>query len=129
MRKLIDRVSSWRLFSQRPPVESFLQILKWWEIRRIAYNTIVGAAGLLTCATFLGLATVASSIFNEPIEFPDPPLFAVFAVLLYGIAANVCYTGGWLVEWLVGKVWRERAGAFGEISFCSWMGHGFFWPL
>jgi hypothetical protein len=28
-------------------------------------------------------------------------LFAVFAVLFYGVMANVCYTGGWLAELLV----------------------------
>ncbi|MFM7215909.1 MAG: hypothetical protein ACKO3H_13635, partial [Verrucomicrobiota bacterium] len=48
---------------------------------------------------------------------PDPSIVAVFGILAYGVAANVCYSGGWITEWIVRKVWRERAGAFGEISF------------
>lgn len=54
-----------------------------------------------------------------PIGMPDPPIVAIIAVVLYGIAANVCFTGGWIVEMFVAKVWDARAGAFGEISFFS----------
>jgi hypothetical protein len=35
----------------------------------------------------------------------------------YGIGANACFTGGWIVEIIVRKIWREQAGAFGRISF------------
>ena len=72
---------------------------------------------MLTLAVTLVVAGIASEIFGEPLGLPDPPIFAVFAVFAYAIAANVCYTGGWFVEIFVRKVWKERAGAFGEISF------------
>lgn len=97
--------------------DSFWEILRWWELRRIPYNLIVGSVGVLSSGVILVVAAIASEIFNEPLGLPDPPILAVFGVIAYGIAANVCYTGGWLTEWVVRKVWRERAGAFGEIGF------------
>jgi hypothetical protein len=98
-------------------VDSFWEIFCWWELRRLPYNLIVGSVGVLSSGVILVLAAIASEIFNEPLGLPDPPILAVFGVIAYGIAANVCYTGGWLTEWVVRKVWRERAGVFGEISF------------
>lgn len=97
--------------------DSLWEILRWWELRRIAYNVVVGGVGMVTCALILSAAAIASEVFNEPLGLPDPPIIAVFGILAYGIAANVCYTGGWVAEWMVRKIWRERAGAFGEISF------------
>ena len=107
-----------RLFSRRTEAVGLLAILKWWELRRIPYNVLVGLAGVFTCAVSVGVAAMASERFNEPLALPDPPIFAAFGVLLFGIGANVCYTGGWVVEWLARKIWNERTGAFGEISFC-----------
>lgn len=40
-----------------------------------------------------------------------------FAVL-YGIAANICFTGGWVSELVARRIWGERADSYGEISFC-----------
>jgi magnesium-transporting ATPase (P-type) len=116
MFRLIERVLSWRLFSRRAEVARFRDILKWWELRRVPYNAIVGTAGVITCAVILAVAGIGSQKFNEPLGLPSP-FFAVMQVLLFGIAANVCFTGGWIVEWLVRRIWRERTGAFGEISF------------
>lgn len=100
-----------------PAGDSLWEILCWWELRRIPYNVVVGAVGVITCGVILTAVAIASELFNEPLGLPDPPILAVFGVLAYGIAANVCYTGGWVAEWVVRKVWRARAGAFGEISF------------
>jgi hypothetical protein len=116
MFRLIERVLFWRLFNRRAEVAHFRDYLKWWELRRLPYNAIVGAAGMITCTVILVVAGIGSQKFNEPLGMTSP-FFAVMGVLLFGIAANVCYTGGWIVEWFVRKFWRERAGAFGEISF------------
>ncbi len=56
-------------------------------------------------------------VVGEPIGMSDPPLFAIIAVVAYGMLANVCYTGGWLAELLVRKLWGAQAESFGEISF------------
>jgi hypothetical protein len=54
---------------------------------------------------------------RQAIGLPDPPFFAVLAVIAYGVMANVCFTGGWILELASGQVWGERAEAFGEIAF------------
>jgi len=33
------------------------------------------------------------------------------------IMANVCFTGGWILELLSRRLWGPRAEAFGEIAF------------
>jgi hypothetical protein len=75
----------------------------------------VGVAGLFTCA--VTVAAIASDKFGEPLSLPDLPISAVLAVIAYGVGANVCYTGGWISEALVRKIWQERTGAFGQIAF------------
>jgi hypothetical protein len=59
----------------------------------------------------------ASDKFGEPLSLPDPPIFAVQAVIAYGVGANTCCAGGWISEVMVRKIWQERTGAFGQIAF------------
>ena len=48
-----------------------------------------------------------------PIGLPDPPILAVIGVIAFGVIANVFYTGGWIVELLVAKVWHVESARFG----------------
>jgi hypothetical protein len=113
----VQKILAWRLFSRREEVVSTFAIIKWWEVRRIPYNIAVGTAGVITLIVVVAVAAIASEKFGEPLGLPDPPILAVFAVIGYAIGANVCFTGGWIAEILVRKLWRERAGAFAQISF------------
>jgi hypothetical protein len=106
---LIQKILAWRLFSRRNEEASAFEIIKWWEVRRIPYNLVVGAAGIFTCGVTVLVEVVASEKFGEPLGLPDPPIFALFAVIAYGIGANVCFTGGWTTELLVRKIWQEKA--------------------
>jgi hypothetical protein len=110
------------LFESRTESLAPIEILKWWEKRRLPYNLIVGAAGLLTCVIDLMIAAIASAIFDEPVGMSDPPILAIFAVILFGIAANVCFTGGWIAEILANKLWNEKAAHFGQIAFTLGLG-------
>ena len=112
-----QRIEGLIRWNRSPESGSLWEILGWWEMRRIPYNLVVGGVGVVSCGVILAVAAIASELFDEPLGLPDPPIIAVFGILAYGVAANVCYSGGWIAEWLVRKVWRERAGAFGEISF------------
>jgi hypothetical protein len=67
----------------------------------------------ILCEHFLG----------DPIGIPDPPVFALLGVAVYGIMANLCYTGGWVAELLVQKIWPAKGNDFGRISF--FLGLGF----
>jgi hypothetical protein len=93
------------------------QTISWWEVRRIPYNLLVGAAGFVTCAVSLVTGLLCEHFLGDPIGIPNPPIFAFFAVVAYGIMANVCYTGGWAAELLVQRIWPEEGQAFGRISF------------
>ena len=92
------------------------QIVAWWEARRLLYNVIVGTAGVVGAAAMIAVGGACESRGGVAVGLPDPPLFAVVAVLLYGIMANVCYTGGWVTELLVAKLWRIDTTSFGPIA-------------
>ncbi len=114
---LFQRLAASRLVVRPGPVVGMWKVIAWWEIRRFLYNFVVGVTGAAVCALMLGCALVCERVLGEPIGFPDPPLFVVFAVLFYAAVANVCYTGGWVAELIVRVVWQERSSHFGEISF------------
>jgi len=98
------------------PVNSAREAIGWWEMRRIPFNLIVGIAGILsiTVVCFVGLGS--HFLFDGDFAIP-PPLLAAFGVLLYGIAANLFFTGGWLAELIVRKIWPVEADRFSTLSF------------
>ena len=69
-------------------------IIRWWEARRLKYNLIVGTAGVFT----LGVANLVIWVFGDS---GGPPWQGVVA---FGIAANVCYTLGPMVEIAIHKL-------------------------
>ena len=113
----IRRVTKLRFFSRSEPVQSTWQVIAWWEARRVPYNLLVGVMGVVSIALCLATAILCEHFLNEPIGWPDPPLFAIFAIVAYAIMANLCYTGGWVAELIVGKVWPGEGKSFGIISF------------
>ena len=92
-------------------------VVLWWEARRVPYNAIVGVTGLISSAVMVAVAFTCESRGGAPIGLPDPPAFAIVAVLLYGVLANLCYTGGWITEVVVAKVWAVDTSRFGPIAF------------
>jgi hypothetical protein len=87
-----------RLLFEPSLTRSPLRVVQWWESRRLTYNAVVGASGLVT----LGVANIIELAFGNG-WFPVPWQ----VIVAYGIAANVCYTGGWLVENTV-EAWLKR---------------------
>jgi hypothetical protein len=92
-------------------------VILWWEARRVPYNVIVGGVGLISSAIMVAVAFTCESLDGTPIGLPDPPAFAIVGVLLYGVLANACYTGGWITELIVAKVWSVETSRFGPIAF------------
>lgn len=113
----IRRIRDHRFFSRKDELTSALQRIGWWEIRRIPYNLIVGLTGIFAVVLIFISGAVAERITGTPMGLPDPPIFALVGVVIYGILANACYTGGWITELFVVKVWEESGKSFGEISF------------
>jgi hypothetical protein len=72
-------------------------ILKWWESRRLAYNAMVGGAGLIT----LGVTRIFTWVISEPF-IPWQPIVA------FGILANLCYLFGPAAEIAIDKIWGRK---------------------
>jgi hypothetical protein len=105
-------------FTRREPATSARESIRWWESRRFFFNLVVGCTGLLTCFLLLVCAFTADSFVGEPIGMTDGPLLGIFLIILYALLANVCYTGGWISELLVGASGKaQSATAFGLKAF------------
>ena len=118
---MFDRPIGWlisfSLFRRARAPLSGWNIIAWWEWRRIPYNLFVGTAGFASGCLILISAVATESITGEAVGLPDPPIFAILGVVAYAVLANVCYTGGWVVELLSRRILGDRAEAFGEIAF------------
>ena len=106
-----------RLFKRSAEYSSAWSIIKWWELRRIPYNIIVGITGIFGGLICILTAVLSERMTGQEAPFPDPPLFILAAIILYGVMANICFTGGWVTELLARRIWAQRAEAYGEISF------------
>ena len=92
------------LFPEPTLVRSPVALIRWWESRRLIFNVVVGATGLVT------MSVLAIGVFLPMrIPFTELPWGAVIA---YGVAANVCYSFGWIVESALERwLGRETYGA------------------
>jgi ABC-type branched-subunit amino acid transport system permease subunit len=115
--QLFSRLAASDLCQRDIPVANTWEAIGWWETRRVPYNLIVGSTGIVSCIVVGVVAAGSYFLFDSDFGMPDPPLFAIFAVLLYGIAANVCFTGGWLAELVIRKAWPNQADRFSTLSF------------
>jgi len=88
-----------------------LSTVRWWESRRLAFNKAVGAAGLVTTAG----VTLISALppFGEPL----PLSMALVAAAVYGLAANGCYTLGWMTELVARRAWGRSTPDLGPLLF------------
>ena len=98
-----------RLLSIPDGPRRWYHVILWWELRRIAFNAIVGIIGIISVLVFVYLAS------QRPKQFEDGP--EPFAILIFGFGANLCYTGGWMAELVTRFLWREHAAFFGPVMF------------
>lgn len=76
-----------------------------------------GSAGLFTCIVIAIVSMGSYFFFNSDFGLPGSPLVAMFGVIIYGVLANVCFTGGWVAELIVQKAWPQEADRFASTSF------------
>ena len=93
-------------------------IILWWEFRRITYNLIVGSAGVVSGIICFTAAAISVSKGGEPVGVPDG-IFLIAAPILFGIVANMCYTGGWIVELFARELLRRDTRRFAHVAFVS----------
>lgn len=84
-----------------PSTPSMLRVIWWWEIRRIPYNLIIGALGII--ALLLHAVIAGATVELGPGEDVIEPVTIMAVPLLL----NVLYTGGWILEILLGIFWRR----------------------
>lgn len=104
-----EKNGSWYLTNpdEEDEERSALSIIFWWEKRRIVYNLMVGGAGIITMLAMI--AVNRTSYGNATLEI-------IAWSIAYGIAANICYTGGWISELISRRIWAEKARYFGTIA-------------
>jgi hypothetical protein len=98
------------------PVSAW-QVIGWWEARRIPFNLVVGIAGLLSCIAIAVVGVGSFFLFNSDFGSPGSPLGGFFFVLIYGIGANIFFTGVWIAELIVRKLWPIQADRFATITY------------
>ena len=69
-------------------------LIRWWEARRLRYNLMVGAIGIVTW--FLVLC-VGSLAVKPGVDFEEP-FMMIIGPIVYGLFANLCYSLGWIVD-------------------------------
>lgn len=84
-------------------------MIGWWERRRLFYNLIVGAAGLVTTGTALILTVLAPA----PGHDGPPPLL----ILVYAVSANLFYSLGAPLDLLLRRWLKDAAGPVAQAIF------------
>lgn len=69
-------------------------IIRWWEIRRIAYNAVLFVIGITSILAMEWLMGKVIPVGEDAVE----PFVLASGVVGYAILANLCYTFGWIVE-------------------------------
>lgn len=91
--------------------EICFSIIRWWEVRRVLYNLIVGFVGAIS----VGL--VFLFVFLPPPDIRAETGVKPFSVLIFGVLANIFYTGGWIVELALRPFIGTKGLQFGPKAF------------
>ncbi len=88
-------------------------VFLWWEVRRPAYNLIVGGVGCATIATTTLLLSLPGGFGGG-----HPPLGLLLGgAVVYGFLANLCYFLGPLSELAMYRLWGDEAPRAGPALF------------
>jgi hypothetical protein len=95
-----------------PAKRSVGGIIKWWEKRRLAYNVVVGASGLLSIGSMIVLSAL------PPGGMMPPGFLAILQpIVAVGLLANLCYLLGPTVETIVEKIWGDQVMPVGPVLY------------
>ena len=93
-----------------PARRTTASIIGWWEKRRLAFNTMVGGAGLVS----VGVATIVSAL---PPNAHPTGLVPWQPIVVFGVLANLFYLFGPTVEVLVEKLSRGSILPTGPVLY------------
>jgi hypothetical protein len=115
----MKRAFKW-LFSGPTQPTTAWRVIFWWEARRIPFNVIVGAYGLLCLVVFFWAITTSGHL--GPGEDAVEPL----ALLAAPFGINALYTLGWLVEVPSRFLVRNLSPRFGPVLLAFGLALGLF---
>jgi hypothetical protein len=98
-------------FRNEVQVRSTAEVIGWWEARRLPFNIAVGSTGLVT------LAATQFILWVPPGTTMIPIVPALLIPAAYGFMANLCYTGGWIVELWLRKLFGREMDPVGPALF------------
>lgn len=98
-----------RLLFEPTLIRSPGSVVQWWERRRLAFNLVVGATGVGTVAW----VALLDWIFGRG----NLTLAPWQLIVLYGVAANVCYSLGWVAELLIERFLKRPVYGLGPALF------------
>jgi hypothetical protein len=105
--------------SENAGLMSTWDVIRWWELRRLLYNGILFVIGI---ASIVGMEILMDKVIPVGEDAIEPFALAL-GVVVYGIAANLCYTLGWVVE-LAGRksnVVQARSRAEHQFLLGLWL--------
>jgi hypothetical protein len=100
--------AAWRSTLRNRRMKYPWDAIVWWELRRIPYNVALAVLGSITVVVVLW---IGSHLTTPGEDIMEPPGLFV-GVILYGIAANIFYTLGWISELLWGGGDTSRTEPF-----------------
>jgi hypothetical protein len=103
------------LFAKLDPGATAGEIIRWWEARRLHYNVIILAWGVLW-------ATISYLGGNH--LWLDPVMILTY-LLVIQFPANILYVSGWILDLIVKRVLRLRWSGFGPWAFGLGVGFSF----
>lgn len=86
-----------------------LAIIRWWEQRRLSYNLVVGAAGIVSLGVIELIAALPphGHLMGMPWQLP----------VIYAVLANLFYSSGWGLELLAYGLWKRDMPRLGPPLF------------
>ena len=101
---------SWHWYFTQPDgtSDAALNIVAWWEVRRISFNALVGTTGIASIAVWLAIGSLPlmTARANSPDAVGVEPLSLLAAPFLF----NICYTAGWVWEIILRQLGVRRTG-------------------
>jgi len=104
----------WKWLLSPAKVNPPFHIVLWWELRRPIYNLAVLPFGVLGL-----LFTMVAIDLHLPDPSPKEDFVPLLGVAGAAIGANMCYTGGCVVEFLARRRWKDKARRFGPIAWSA----------
>jgi len=97
------------LYPSPPASRSAPRIIGWWERRRLQFNLVVGATGIVSLLAINIISLLPPDI--GPARIPPG------AIVVYAVLANMFYTAGWGFELAFNAWWGDDPPAIGPILF------------